>query len=625
MAVTISGQNNNDKILASDGVLDSISGFNVVGVMTASTFDVTGKTTTNHISIGNNIHLGNAGIITATTLLGNVTGNINHESNLLLQISGSEKFRVGNGGQFGIAGANYGTAGQVFTSGGSGSAPTWSTIASDLIQEGNTQAEVVDTGSDGHFKVITEGTERLRINSSGLVSIPGDIDVDGHTNLDNVSIAGITTITNGFVDLKPSNGGNAHFRILSTGTGDAGIFFDAANGDISGSDYVFIGQKNNLDFVIDANANAGNIDFQRAGTTQVRIKSNGYVGIGTDNPQRPLSVTNGTSGVTAEFNIPDNSPTGSAGLSLNIVNRSNSGYAPFSFNASVFAFGINAVEKVRITSGGQVCIGTNTAVRALTIKDPGQIHVESTSTGNWVGMSIKGSSGTNNYNAYFGLLDSNGDFFIDNGSNGNDFVINQAGQVTVNGNFGVGTASPTDKLDVNGTAIIRSNLYLNNNTYLASNKGIYFDGGTGSANHLDDYEYGSWTPYVRDAVSGGNSASGTKQGRYVKVGRQVTIMLSCRSLSNGGMNGSNQMFVTNLPFRMNGVEQIGIYCQLRYFNNIDNTQFGTHFQLNQNDTVLRLSKQDDNTGDVVPITFNHWMYSSGYFAMHATFTYETDQ
>ena len=171
MAITISGQNNNDKILASDGVLDSISGFNVVGVLTASTIDVTGKTTTNHISIGNNIHLGNAGIITATTLLGNVTGNINHESNLLLQISGSEKFRVGNGGQFGIAGANYGTAGQVFTSGGSGSAPTWSTIASDKITEGNTEAEVVDTGSDGHFKVTTEGSERLRIDSSGRIGV----------------------------------------------------------------------------------------------------------------------------------------------------------------------------------------------------------------------------------------------------------------------------------------------------------------------------------------------------------------------------------------------------------------------------------------------------------------------
>ena len=40
-------------------------------------------------------------------------------------------------------------------------------IAADKIFEGNTEAEVVDTGSDGHFKVTTEGTERLKIDSSG--------------------------------------------------------------------------------------------------------------------------------------------------------------------------------------------------------------------------------------------------------------------------------------------------------------------------------------------------------------------------------------------------------------------------------------------------------------------------
>jgi hypothetical protein len=43
--------------------------------------------------------------------------------------------------------------------------------AGDKIEEGNTSAEVVDTGSDGHFKVTTEGTERLRIDSSGNVGI----------------------------------------------------------------------------------------------------------------------------------------------------------------------------------------------------------------------------------------------------------------------------------------------------------------------------------------------------------------------------------------------------------------------------------------------------------------------
>ena len=43
MAITISGENNNDKILASDGVIDQLSGFSIVGVITATSFtgDVT--------------------------------------------------------------------------------------------------------------------------------------------------------------------------------------------------------------------------------------------------------------------------------------------------------------------------------------------------------------------------------------------------------------------------------------------------------------------------------------------------------------------------------------------------------------------------------------------------------
>ena len=37
------------------------------------------------------------------------------------------------------------------------------------IEEGNTSAEVVDTGSDGHFKVVTDGTERMRVTNNGYV------------------------------------------------------------------------------------------------------------------------------------------------------------------------------------------------------------------------------------------------------------------------------------------------------------------------------------------------------------------------------------------------------------------------------------------------------------------------
>ena len=157
MAITISGENNNDRILAADGVIDQISGINIVGLITAS-----------HINVGSNIQLGNAGIVTATTFVGNVTGNVNSTSPLLLQTGGSERFRITGDNALGIAGANYGSSGQVLTSGGSGSAVSWSTINSDAINEGNTKAEVIDSGSDGRFIVETDGTQRLRVDSNGL-------------------------------------------------------------------------------------------------------------------------------------------------------------------------------------------------------------------------------------------------------------------------------------------------------------------------------------------------------------------------------------------------------------------------------------------------------------------------
>ena len=43
----------------------------------------------------------------------------------------------------------------------------------DKIIEGNTEAEVVDTGSDGHFKVTTENVERFRIGPAGQIGVAG--------------------------------------------------------------------------------------------------------------------------------------------------------------------------------------------------------------------------------------------------------------------------------------------------------------------------------------------------------------------------------------------------------------------------------------------------------------------
>jgi len=88
--------------------------------------------------------------------------------------NGSERIRIDANGAIGLGGANYGTSGQVLTSAGSGAAPTWTTSSAgntDKIEEGNTSAEVIDTGSDGRFVVTTEGSERLRVDSSGRLLV----------------------------------------------------------------------------------------------------------------------------------------------------------------------------------------------------------------------------------------------------------------------------------------------------------------------------------------------------------------------------------------------------------------------------------------------------------------------
>ena len=66
---------------------------------------------------------------------------------------------------------------------------------SDKIEEGNTKAEVVDTGTSGRFIVETEGTERLRIDSTGSATFTSNVDVDGLTQLDDVNVTGFSTFT----------------------------------------------------------------------------------------------------------------------------------------------------------------------------------------------------------------------------------------------------------------------------------------------------------------------------------------------------------------------------------------------------------------------------------------------
>lgn len=85
---------------------------------------------------------------------------------LTLQTNSVERFRIGTAGQLGIGGANYGTSGQVLTSGGPSAAPSWTTVASS----GGTVTSVAVSG--GTTGLTTSGGP---ITTTGTITLAGTL------------------------------------------------------------------------------------------------------------------------------------------------------------------------------------------------------------------------------------------------------------------------------------------------------------------------------------------------------------------------------------------------------------------------------------------------------------------
>ena len=139
-----------------------------------------------------------------------------------------------------------------------------------------------------------------------------------------------------------------------------------------------------------------------------------------------------------------------------------------------------------------------------------------------------------------------------------------------NGKVGIGTSSPTRQLDVSkaGTAYIRASdtansvnmdmlaassggwigtqtnhslMFQTNNTerLRIDSDGLKFHGDTAAANALDDYEEGTFA--LNNAGDGTGVVAST--GKYVKIGRQVTV----HAIANVTTNFTSQA-MDGLPF-----------------------------------------------------------------------------
>ena len=160
---------------------------NAAGIGSTETVTLDGLTVINDGSFGGNVSVGgtltyedvtnidSVGLITARA--GVVVGSgitLSKDGDIfatgITTVSGNVK--VGTGITLSPDGDGFFTGVVTATSyAGDGSALTGISVDSTQIVTGNTSVQTVDTGSDGHVKVNTEGSERVRIIADGKVGV----------------------------------------------------------------------------------------------------------------------------------------------------------------------------------------------------------------------------------------------------------------------------------------------------------------------------------------------------------------------------------------------------------------------------------------------------------------------
>ena len=91
---------------------------------------------------------------------------------------------------------------------------------------------------------------------------------------------------------------------------------------------------------------------------------------------------------------------------------------------------------------------------------------------------------------------------------------------------------------------------LDGNVKVASGHGIDFsatgDAGGATAELLDDYEEGAWTPVMTGSAGSAGSASTTGTAKYTRIGNLVTVLCSIRWANVGSYSGNAA--ITGLPY-----------------------------------------------------------------------------
>jgi hypothetical protein len=268
------------------------------------------------------------------------------------------------------------------------------------------------------------------------------------------------------------------FRIQNSGTGNMQMGqWDGTNNRI---------QSSGRDFLL-TQTDSFNMLFHTNSTERMRITTGGNVGIGTSSPTYKLTIVNSATGdAVAAFQ--NTITTGYSGA--HILNNAGTLIGHWGYgNASVsgpladlvyfgsiaskaVVFTTNDTERMRITSGGNVGIGTTSPATLLTVQSSG-------ANGLLLDSNISGSTSSsrlfmrNNADTFAFLVDTNGLNVLSGGTVGSSSGSPKM-TITSGGSLLIGTTTEgfLGKLQVAGSVAITGQY----NTVLPSSSFSYFDG-----------------------------------------------------------------------------------------------------------------------------------------------------
>ena len=275
------------------------------------------------------------------------------------------------------------------------------------------------------------------------------------------------------------------------------------------------------------------------GVGKLTILSDGKVGVGTTSPDQKLHI----SGTIHQSDGTADTYFGLGSDNDNYIST-NGGFTRFRNGGTTQ---LNIAANGDATFSGNIALTGSASNLNFSADQDGSITMSQRNDGGRnldIGAGGAGSGGGTNSNG--------GNLTLRSGGTKGTGTSTMHFRTSVAGN-GYGLSTEQMKIDAVGDVSITNNLFI------GSGKALYV-GGTAAANALDDYEEGTFSPFVQKNDSGGSgifsSGSQSRYGRYVRVGKKVAIWIYVYiSTANApSTSGGTTWMIMGLPYTFRGAQ-----------------------------------------------------------------------